>query len=297
MLNKNNFGVFRIILAGLVAAGLACAASGQNSGGGAGSGSGGGAGASSNNSGKDIGRDTSLTNPAVALELVRPPEKKEEKAYKAYKTFAAIPNTDSAKKLGAGEGFVKDYPNSQYVKYVYPYVVVAYVQNGQMDKALAAGQKDLEANPQDVRTMAVLSQSLARAYDASAPNAADHLAKAEDYGKKALAGVETVTKPEGVADENFEKMKTDTKAMAHSGVGLVLLRENKFEEAIPDLEKATSLDTNDQTNFYLLAVANLNAQHNLEAAAAFKKCAALAGNLQATCASSATDAESRAGKK
>jgi Flp pilus assembly protein TadD len=167
---------------------------------------------------------------------------------------------------------------------------------GQMDKGLRAAQQDLTINPQDFRTMAVLSQALARTYDPAAANAADQLTKADDYGKKALEGAATWKKPEGATDEAFAKIKSETEAMAHGGAGLVLLRQNKFEAAIPELEKATSLNDTDQTNFYLLGMADANTKRFADAAAAFAKCAALSGNLQATCTSAAADAKKSAGQ-
>jgi Flp pilus assembly protein TadD len=84
--------------------------------------------------------------------------------------------------------------------------------------------------------------------------------------------------------------------MARGGVGLVLLRKNKFDESIPELEKATILNATDQTNFYLLGMAEANTKRFGEAAAAFSKCAALAGNLQAPCTAAAADAKKSAGQ-
>jgi len=202
-----------------------------------------------------------------------------------------VPATDYAKKIQAGESFLKAYPKSELTRYVYPVLVVCYIQYGQIDKGMTTAQKDFEVNPKDFRTMAVLSQTLARTYNATAANADEQLAKANDYGKKALEGVPTLVKPEGVTDEVFAQAKADIEAMARGGVGLVLLQQKKYADAIPDLQKATTLNTNDQTNFYLLGVASQNSDHFAEAAAAFEKCAALPGNLQETCKSGAAEAK------
>ena len=42
--------------------------------------------------------------------------------------------------------------------------------------------------------------------------------------------------------------------MSHGGVGLVALRQNKFPEAIAEIQQAVSPNDQDQTNFYLLGV-------------------------------------------
>jgi len=239
------------------------------------------------------GRDTSPTNSENYLELWhRAGDKKEEKAYEQFRAVAA---TDYARKIEVGESFLKAYPQSELSKLVYPVLVVCYMQSGQMERGMAAAKKDFEINPKDYRTMAVLSQTLARTFNAAAPNAEEQLVKAYGYGKKALEGIPTLAKPEGVTDEAFAHAKDDIGAMAHGGVGLVLLQQRKYEEAIPDLQKATGLNGTDQTNFYLLGVANQNSNRFADAAAAFTRCASLPGNLEATCKGAAAEAKKRAG--
>jgi tetratricopeptide (TPR) repeat protein len=278
--------IYRLGLATLAFAVIACGVRAQGSSAGAAA-SGAAAGAAAKNN-TTVGRDMSLSNPEVALEIIRPVEKKEQKAYDAFKN---VPLTDVANKIRAGEKFINEYPKSELVPFVYPFLVVGYIQMNQMPKALDTAKKDLEANPKDYRTMAVLSQTLARTYNPSAPDADSQLAKAQDYGKKAMDGVATMTKPEAMSDEVFAMLKNETNAMAHSGVGLVALRQNKYPEAISEIEKAIALNNQDQTNFYLLGVANMNSGHDQEAAEAFSKCAEITGNLQATCSTAAAQAK------
>jgi tetratricopeptide (TPR) repeat protein len=290
MRNQGEFGFIKIILTVTAAAAFVCSAGAQSSGGGSGGGTGaggGGGGTSTSGAGKEIGHDTSLTNPEVALAVVRPKEKKEQKAYE---TFRDVPATDVANKIKTGEKFLNDFPKSELTMYVYPYLVVCYIQSNQLDKGLAAAKKDFAVNPKDYRTMAVLSQTLARTYNPSAPDAEEQLAKATDYGKKALEGSPTQAKPEGMTEDAFVAIKKETEAMAHSGVGLVALRKNNYPEAIAEIGKSVGLNDTDQTNYYLLGVANQNSEHMAEAAKAFTKCASLPGNLQATCSSAAVEA-------
>jgi len=230
------------------------------------------------------GRDMSQNNPEIALQIIRPVERKEQKAYDSFKN---VPMNDPANKIKAGEKFINEYPKSELVAFVYPYLVVGYIQLNQMPKALSAATKDLEINPKDFRTMAVLSQTLARTYNPSAANADSQLAQSEDYGKKALDGVGKLEKPDGMSDDVFSQLKKETEAMSHGGVGLVALRRNQYQSAIAEIEKAISLNDADQTNYYLLGVANTNSDHPAEAAKAFAKCAAIQGNLQAECAKAA----------
>jgi tetratricopeptide (TPR) repeat protein len=250
--------------------------------------------ASSNTSsaGRSIGRDTSPLNPENSLEIVKPPAPAEEKAYKAFQKFQAMSNDDLGKKILAGEDFLKKFPSTSYLAPVYSFLTAAYIQSGAVDKGLAAGEKVLQLNPQDFRTMAVMSQAISRTVTAATPDPAAQLTKADTYGKNAIQGISTTAKPEGMSDANFTDLKNQTLAMAHGSLGLVQVHKNEFEAAIPELEQAVSLGSNqDPTNYYLLGVANQNSGHSDKAVEAFEKCAAVKSNLQGTCATGAEQAK------
>lgn len=244
------------------------------------------AGAAANSAAKPaIGRDTSPLNAENSLEIIKPPTPAEEKAYKAFKKFETMSNLELAAKAQSGEDFVKKYPSTSYTSFVYAFLTVAYIQNGALDKAQAAAEKGLQLDPKDYRTMAVLSQAIARLVRDGSPDATAQLAKSESYGKGAIAGIATFVKPDGMSDAHFAALKSDTLNMAHGGLGLVLLHRNDYGGAISELERAISLGPNDDpTNYYLLGVAYQNSGKSQQAAAAFEKCAAVKGNLQSTCA-------------
>ena len=243
-----------------------------------------GAAAKSSSMGK-VGRDTSLLNPENSLEIIKPPVPAEEKAYKAFQKFQSMPSTELAAKAQVGEDFVKKFPSTSYTQFVYSFLTVAYIQNGAMDKAQASADKDLQLNPQDYRTMAVLSQAIARLARDGMPETAAQLAKSESYGKNAIAGIATFSKPDEMPEEHFAAVKNQTLNMAHSGLGLVQLHRNDYAGAISELEQAVALGPNDDpTNYYLLGVAYQNSSHPEKAVPNFEKCAAVKGNLQPTCA-------------
>jgi tetratricopeptide (TPR) repeat protein len=222
----------------------------------------------------------------------QPPVNAEEDA--AVKAFQAIPNSDLEKKIAAGEDFLKKYPESRYRPVVYSALTFEYIQSGKVDKAFDVGEKEVALKPDDVQTMAVLSQTIPRAINASTPEPEKQLAKAETYGKRALEITPTITKPDGMADQNFNAAKNATLAMAHSGLGLVYFRRGKYNEAIPELEQSVKIDPNptpDPVNLYVLGMSNQKASHYEEAAAVFSKCAAIAGGLQTACKNGAEEAK------
>ncbi len=219
----------------------------------------------------------------------------------AVKALQAMPDASTANmqlKLQAAEGFLQKYPQSHYRSTVYAFLTVGYLQVGQADKAVEFGDKEIELNPNDVQTMAIVSQTIPRSINPSAPDALKKLDKAEMYGKKAVEVLPTIAKPEGMTDEVFASAKNQTLAMAHGGLGLVNWRRGKFADAIPELEQSVKLDPiPDPVNWYILGVANQNTSHFDDAAAAFGKCALIPGKLQDTCKSKSDEAKKLAATK
>jgi tetratricopeptide (TPR) repeat protein len=202
--------------------------------------------------------------------------------------------TDPNKRIQQAEEFLQKYPQSRYRPSMYQALVSGYFATQQVPKMLEAGEKEVELNPNDAPVLAVMGQSLARTYNAKAPDAAKQLDKAEMYSKRAIEITPTLTKPENLTDEAFANAKNDTLVMAHSGLGLVYIRRGKFSDAIPELEQSVKADTHpdpDPVNYYLLGVADKQTSHFEAAAAAFSKCATVQSTLQAACKSSAEDAK------
>jgi len=212
----------------------------------------------------------------------------------AYKTFFAVVQNDSAKKIELGEAFLQKYPESRYRSPVYGALTFAYVQAGNMQKMQEIGEKEIALAPNDVSTLALLAQTLPRGIHGSASSAENMqtLTKAERYSKKAIEIAPTLPKPDGMTDESFAVAKNQALAMAHSGLGLVYVRRGKNAEAIPELEQAVKVDPNpDPVNFYLLGMANKATSHFDDAVAAFNKCVAIAGPMQGTCKAQSDDAK------
>ena len=202
--------------------------------------------------------------------------------------------TDPNKRIQLAEEFLQKYPQSRYRGAMYQALVSGYFATQQVPKMLDAGEKEVALNPNDAPVLAVMGQALARTYNAKAPDAAKQLDKAEQYSKRAIEITPTLTKPENLTDEAFSNAKNDTLVMAHSGLGLVYIRRQKFSEAIPELEQSVKADSHpdpDPVNYYLLGVADKQTSHFEAAAAAFSKCATVQSTLQAACKSGAEDAK------
>jgi tetratricopeptide (TPR) repeat protein len=221
--------------------------------------------------------------------IAAPASPEEESASKAVQQA-----TDPNKKTQLAEEFLQKYPQSRYRPMMYQMLVSGYFATQQVPKLLDAGEKEIEMNPNDAPVLAVIAQTLARTYNAKAPDASKQLDKAELYSKRAIEITPTLPKPENLTEEAFNNAKNDTLVMAHGGLGLVYIRRGKFTEAIPELEQSVKADIHpdpDPVNYYLLGVADKQTSHFDAAAAAFSKCAAVQSSLQATCKSGAEDAK------
>jgi tetratricopeptide (TPR) repeat protein len=229
----------------------------------------------------------------LTLDNAPPPVNAEEDA--AIQAFRAVPITDIAKKDQLGEEFLQKHPQSRYRPEVYSLLIRGYSSLGQIDKMETVGDKEIELNPNDAQTLAIMGSTLPRVMNATTIEPQKRLDKAEQYSKKALEVLPTLVKPAELSDADFLKAKDQTAALAYSGLGLVAVRRSKFAEAIPNFEKAVKLDPfPDPVNFYLLGIANEKTSHFEDAANAFTKCAAVPGGLQATCKSGADEAKKMA---
>jgi tetratricopeptide (TPR) repeat protein len=212
----------------------------------------------------------------------------------AYKALQDPTLKEPAKKIQMAEDFLQKYPQSRYRPGVYQVLVSGYFATNNAPKVIEAGEKEIELAPNDTPVLAVVAQTIARSFNPKAPDAMKQLQDAEQYSKRAIELTPTLPKPDNLTDEAFAGAKNDTLAMAHGGLGLIYIREGKFDEAIPELEASIKSDVHpepDPVNYYLLGLANQKTSHFESAAAAFTKCASLQSSLQATCKNGAEEAK------
>jgi len=216
----------------------------------------------------------------------------EEAAYKAYDGAGPA---DLAAKAKLGEDFLQKYPESRYRPLVFSTLTMTYYNAGQIQKMVETGAKDVELTPTDVNILALMGQIMPRVLSKDPAEAGKQLTLAEGYAKRAIEITPTIPKPPALTDEAFAAAKNVVLAMAHSGLGLINIKRQKFGEAISELDLAVKLDSQpDPVNYFLLGLANENAAHFDDAAAAFTKCAAIPGQLQATCKAGIAEAKKKA---
>jgi hypothetical protein len=228
--------------------------------------------------------------PAPAATQGTPPPKEEGKPQKvnkaeeaAYKGVLAAQGGDPAMQIQVGEDFITKFPMSKYVGGVYGMLTTAYYTTGNTDKMFAAGAKALELNPDNVDVLALLAMAIPRRVKSNTPDGPQQLQKAEVYAHHAIELIPALAKPETVDDATFEKAKNDKLALCHSGLGLLAINHQKYEDARTELTQAVQLATSpDPVDYYLLGNADAQASYMNGAIAAYEKCAAT-GPLVSAC--------------
>jgi len=221
-------------------------------------------------------------SPAPAPTQNTPPAKESGKPQKinkaeeaAYKNVLAAQGGDPAMQIHVGEDFITKFPMSKYLGGVYGLLTTAYYTTGNTDKMFAAGAKSLELNPDNVDVLALLAMAIPRRVKSNTPDGPQQLQKAEVYAHHAIELIPSLTKPETVDDATFEKAKNDKLALCHSGLGLLDIGHQKFDDARTELTQAVQLATSpDPVDYYLLGNADDQASFLNGAIAAYDKCAA-----------------------
>jgi tetratricopeptide (TPR) repeat protein len=220
---------------------------------------------------------------------------KEEAAYKAFFDTSA---QDADKKIQLGEDFAKTYPGSHYIESVYAGLSQAYYAKQDWKNLYLISDKALAINPDDVDILTMVGWVIPHVIDPNAADAGKQLDKAEDYEKRAIKDIPTLTKPPGMTDEQFSTAKLEKTAEAHSGLGLVYFRRQQFEDAAKELQQAIQSNPNpDATDFFALGASLQNSGHFVEAADAYTRCSLIMGSLQDTCKQNADKAKQLAAQK
>lgn len=212
----------------------------------------------------------------------------------AYKAFLAALKAEPATRIQLGEDFAAKFPSSQYLPVIYGVLTTSYFATGDTDKMFASGTRALQLEPQDVDVMSVLAVAIPRRVKMTSPDAAERLQAAEVYAQRTIEIISTLTKPAKMDDATFEKAKKNKLALAHSGLGLIYIDRQKYDDAREELIQATQLaSTPDPVDYYLLGNADVEGSYFGEAIVAYEKCA-VSGPLVEQCKAAAVSARNEA---
>lgn len=205
-----------------------------------------------------VGLASGQTAPqAPAQTAAAPQQKKEIKDPAEYNAYVgAVQQQDAAAKISGLEAFLAQYPNSVMKEDALELLMGSYQQSGNQTKMMDAAQRLLQANPNNVRALALLAYTK-RTLAQAGQNPGANLADAKQYGQKGLQALQTFNKPEGMSDADFQKMKDQMSAIFNSAVGIAALQDKDYATATKDLRIAADANPTDFSLVYPLALAYL----------------------------------------
>ena len=179
------------------------------------------------------------TASAPASQSASAPVIKDPAEYNAY--VGAVQQTDPAAKISGLEAFLTQYPNSVMKEDALEILMGAYQQTGNQAKTIETAQKVLQANPCNLRALALLAYTT-QAQAVAGQNAAQNFPLAGQYGEKGIQCVATATKPAGTPEANWDKLKTETSTIFNGAAGLSAYQAKDYAKAEKYLRAAVDAD-------------------------------------------------------
>ncbi len=195
----------------------------------------------------------SQTQPAApaASPQQPPPQQKQIKDPAEYNAYVgAVQQTDAGAKISGLEAFLAQYPNSVMKEDALEVLMKTYQAAGKQDKVIDTANRLLAANPNNVTALVLLAYN---------ERATQKWAEAKQHAERGLAAIPGMTKPDGMADADFEKQKTQMTALLDSVAGFSALQLKDNATAEKDLRPAVEADPNNVENVYPYALACLTA--------------------------------------
>ncbi len=197
--------------------------------------------------------------PGQAGQTPTPPKKeiKDSAEYNAYTSALNAP--DLPAKIQGFESFIQKFPNSAFKEDALEFLMNAYQQTNNLQKTVETGKAILAVNPNNIRALALLAY-FARASAEAGQNPQQNITDARTYGEQGLKAIQSTTKPEGVSDEDFNKLKTQTTIIFNGAVGFAAMQAKDYATAAKYLQAAIDLEPSTAEslhNLYPLAVADL----------------------------------------
>src|SRR5271157_1734314 len=198
---------------------------------------------------------------AFACQWNAPPQAAQAKNWKTrdeYDAFNAMATEkDANKRISLAEAFLQKFANSDFKDGAYVVEMQTYQQLNQADKALDAGHKALEANPENLDALHALSFVFPFVYKADDPEATAKLSRAESDGKHGLEVLQKLQKPAGVSDEQFNQAVKGLRAIFNGSVGFIALQRKDYPAAITSYKAASEDNPSDWYVFYRMGLAYL----------------------------------------
>lgn len=178
--------------------------------------------------------------------------------YNAY--MSATTQTDPAAKAAALEAFVQQYPQSIVKEEALVGAMSAYQQAGNVAKLTESANKVLQAYPNNILALTVAVSGRRQQFNSGSlpqDRARAVINEAAQMAQRGLPALQTWTKPDGIADADFQKQKTGIAAIFHGTIGQDAIARQDWPTAQRHMREAAILNPNDYVDSYFAGVAYL----------------------------------------
>lgn len=143
---------------------------------------------------------------------------------------------DPDKIIQNSNAFVQNYPNSTLLTYVYAIQAVAYEEKNNPFGVVAAGEKSLALNPNNLMALLLVSSTLPlpQMLKVSDAEKEKRLDAAENYATKALQGIEQLGKQPNETDAAYQQRKAQMASGVYASLGMVHLERSRMAIQAPD---------------------------------------------------------------
>ncbi len=187
------------------------------------------------------------------------PQIKDPAEYNAY--VSAVQQSDPAAKAQAIEAFLQTYSNSVMKEDALVSLMGAYQQAGNAQKTVDTANRVLQANPNNIRALALLAYYYRTLASQGGADAAKNADQAMQYGQKGIDALPNTPKPEGMSDADFAKFHNELSAIFEGAVGFAALQKKDLVTAQKDLHAAVEHESQANiADIYPLATADLEAK-------------------------------------
>jgi tetratricopeptide (TPR) repeat protein len=188
--------------------------------------------------------------PAPSGQAPAAPVIKDPAEYNAY--MGAVQQKDPTAQISGLEAFLAQYPNSVMKGAALQTLMQDYQQTGNQAKTVETAKKLLEADPTNERALFLLAYIDRICAQSGGSNAQDCLKDDKKYGQEGLDDLPKFTKPEGMSDADFQKMKDQMTGVFNAAVGLGALSDHDYDTARKDLAAAINSSPESQKDFTLV---------------------------------------------
>ena len=188
-------------------------------------------------------------------QAAKQPQWKSREEYDAFTAMAGEKNPQ--KKVSLAEAFLQKYSNSDFKANACVLMAQTYQQLRQGDKAIDAGRKALEADPDNLDALSYLSFVFPFVFKAADPDATTQLSRAESDARHGLEVLAKLQKPPNVAEDQFNQAVKGRRSVFNSAIGFVALQRKDYAGALAALKLAGEDNPSDVYTFYRMGLAYL----------------------------------------